>query len=43
MIFIVRFKGYIYVVPFKIDEDDNIVLKTAYPSRKFNKKYGGQS
>ena len=43
MIFIVRLKEYVYVVPFLIDEDENIILKTAYPSRKFNKKYGGQS
>ncbi len=42
-IFIVRYKDYIYVVPFKIDDDDNIILKTAYPSRKFNKKYGEKS
>jgi len=42
MIFIVRIKDYAYVVPFIIDEDENIFLKTAYPSRKFNKKYGDQ-
>lgn len=42
MIFIVRIKDYVYVVPFIIDEDENIFLKTAYPSRKFNKKYGDQ-
>jgi uncharacterized DUF497 family protein len=39
-IFIVRLKNYIYVVPFIINEDENIILKTAFPSRKFNKKYG---
>ena len=38
MIFIVRLKEYVYAVPFLIDEDENIILKTAYPSRKFNKK-----
>ncbi len=43
MIFIVRLNDYIYVVPFIIDEDENIILKTAYPSRKFNKLYGEQS
>ena len=42
MIFIVFMNNYIYVVPFKLDEDENIILKTAYPSRKFNKIYGGQ-
>ena len=40
MIFIIRLKGYIYVVPFIIDDDENIILKTACPSRKFNKIYG---
>ncbi len=39
-IFIIEMKDYIYVVPFIIDEDENIFLKTAYPSRKFQKKYG---
>lgn len=43
MIFVVRLNNYIYVVPFIIDEDENIILKTAYPSRKFNKKYGDKS
>jgi uncharacterized DUF497 family protein len=43
MIFIVRLKDYIYVVPFIIDEDENIILKTAYPSRKFNKIYGDET
>jgi uncharacterized DUF497 family protein len=43
MVFVVRFKGYIYVVPFIIDEKEDIILKTAYPSRKFFKKYGEQS
>ncbi len=39
-IFIIRLKGYIYVVPFVIDRFDNIVLKTVYPSRRYNKIYG---
>lgn len=43
MIFIVRLNEYIYVVPFIIDDYENIILKTAYPSRKFNKMYGDQS
>ena len=30
-------------IPFTIiDEEDNIVIKTAYPSRKFHKKYRGK-
>ncbi len=43
MIFIVRLNDYIYVVPFIIDENENIILKTAIPSRKFNKIYGDKS
>ena len=39
MIFIVPYKTYTYVVPFIIDRDDNIILKTIYPSRKFHKLY----
>jgi hypothetical protein len=27
-------------VPFVIDDDENIVLKTVFPSRKFHKLYG---
>ena len=40
LLFIIYIKDYIYAVPFIIDEQENIVLKTAYPSRKFNKIYG---
>jgi len=40
--FIMSINDYIWLVPFIIDEDDNIILKTAFPSRKFNKKYGGR-
>ncbi len=41
LIFIVAYKDYTYVVPFIIDSEDNIVLKTVFPSRKFHKIYGG--
>lgn len=40
-IFVVEIKQYIYAVPFILDKDSNIILKTAYPSRKLNKKYRG--
>ena len=40
-IFVVKLNGYIHSVPFIIDDQSNIVLKTAYPSRKLNKKYTG--
>jgi len=38
-IFVVKINSYIYSVPFIIDEQSNIVLKTAFPSRKLHKKY----
>jgi uncharacterized DUF497 family protein len=40
MVFVVSYKGYTYVVPFLVDKEDNIVLKTVFPSRKFHKLYG---
>lgn len=39
-IFVITLNDYIYSVPFIIDEQSNIILKTAYPSRKLNQKYG---
>ncbi len=39
-LFIIKFNQYIWVVPFLIDKENNIVLKTAYPSRKLQKRYG---
>ncbi len=40
-IFIIKLNDYIYSVPFIIDAQSNIVLKTAYPSRKLYKQYTG--
>ncbi len=40
-IFVIEISDYIYAVPFILDNDSNIILKTAYPSRKLNKKYRG--
>ncbi|MDR0597464.1 MAG: hypothetical protein LBG14_03040, partial [Treponema sp.] len=34
-IFVVPHRGYTYVVPFVVDENENIVLKTVFPSRKY--------
>lgn len=39
LFFIVELNNYIYSVPFIIDNESNIILKTAYPSRKLQKKY----
>jgi uncharacterized DUF497 family protein len=41
--FILEIKTYTWVVPFLLDKEDRIVLKTAFPSRKFHKKYGGKN
>jgi uncharacterized DUF497 family protein len=38
--FVININNYIWLIPFLLDENDNIILKTAFPSRKFNKKYG---
>jgi uncharacterized DUF497 family protein len=42
MYFVMEIQDYTWIVPFIIDEDDNIVLKTAYQSRKYHKKYRGK-
>ena len=39
--FIVRLDGYVWVVPYVIEADgETIFLKTAFRSRKLNRKYG---
>ena len=40
-LFVIKLNNYIYSVPFIIDSQSNIILKTAFPSRKLNKKYMG--
>jgi hypothetical protein len=40
--FLMPIKEYIHPVRFVIDADGNFVLKTAFPSRKFHKKFGGK-
>jgi uncharacterized DUF497 family protein len=39
-IFLVSYHGYTHAVPFVIDKDQIIILKTAYPSRKFHRIFG---
>lgn len=39
--FVIRFHEYIWVVPFVLEKDESIFLKTAYPSRKMNARFGG--
>ena len=41
-IFVIPFLNYTYVVPFVIDDERNIILKTVFPSRKYHKIYGGK-
>lgn len=40
--FIMSIRNYTWVVPFIFDEQHRIVLKTAYPSRRFHHRYGGE-
>ena len=40
MVFVLKIKSYTYVVPFVVDKNDNIILKTVFPSRKFHRIYG---
>ena len=40
-LFVIKLNDYIYAVPFILDAQKNIVLKTAFPSRKLHKKYMG--
>ena len=39
-IFVITFHDYTHVVPFVIAEDETIVLKTVFPSRRFHQLYG---
>ena len=42
-IFIILYNDYIHAVPFIVDEADNIIIKTAFPSRNFQKIYMKES
>jgi uncharacterized DUF497 family protein len=39
--FVLNIQNYTWLVPFVINENSQIVLKTAFPSSKFHKRYGG--
>jgi hypothetical protein len=41
-IFVVERNRYIFAIPFVIDKDQNIILKTAFPSRTLHRKYRGE-
>ena len=38
-IYILEIEGYAFIVPF-VERDNEIFLKTAFPSRKYTKRYG---
>jgi uncharacterized DUF497 family protein len=38
-IYIIEIDNYAFIVPF-VEQDDEIFLKTAFPSRKYTKRYG---
>jgi hypothetical protein len=40
-VFVIRIKDYTWAVPFIIEADETIFLKTVYPSRRLHKRYGG--
>lgn len=42
LMFVIPVNGYIHVVPFVVDRDDKIILKTVFPGQKFHKRYGGE-
>jgi len=41
--FILNLRNYTWVVPFLVDQNDNIVLKTAFMSRKDHKVYNDKN
>ena len=42
MYFVMDMQEYTWIVPFLIDKEANIVLKTAFQSRKYHRKYKGE-
>ena len=42
-ILVMKIDGYTWAVPFVMEEDGkSVFLKTAYPSRKLHRQYGGE-
>ena len=43
-LFVIPIDDYVWVVPYVVEADgETVFLKTAYPSRKLNRQYGGPS
>jgi hypothetical protein len=40
---VLQLRSYTWVVPYVIDAEDRIVLKTAYPSRQYHRIYGDET
>ena len=40
-VFVLTLRHYTWVVPFVVAEDGHLFLKTAFPSRKLHRRYGG--
>jgi len=40
--FVISLLNYTWLVPFLVDDRGRIILKTAYPSRRAHKRYGGK-
>ena len=43
MYFVILIDDYTWVVPFLLNENNQIILKTAFKSRKYHKLYGGDN
>jgi hypothetical protein len=40
---VLQLRSYTWVVPYVIDAEDRLVLKTAYPSRQYHRIYGDET
>ena len=40
---VLQLRSYMWIVPYVIDAEDRLVFKTAYPSRKYHRIYGGDA
>ena len=40
---VLQLRSYTWVVPYVVDGEERLVLKTAYPSRKYHRIYGDEA
>ena len=38
--FVLMLNKYVHIVPFSLGPNEEVILKTIYPSRKYQRKYG---